>query len=1382
MRQPNGHSGGTRTSSEDTSPVRAAHQLKSTRRKALSLRSESSSKLATLRPTSTTPRPRPRHSSTDSSQLTSPELNSFPGIAAEVPARPSTRNSNEGYTSNIYKDERLRHLFKFQDEDTFRGQQRPSHDSVRSPKGSIESPRFAPRPSTDRAHSDRQAKRKSITVIPESKTEWDVRPHSPVDTRPRRKSDKVRPNTISQDSVAPAAGRRLLAGNDDVANVEPEDGRPTPIVDPRKMLQLMRTTRGRMQGRLHFRQVIAQPWEEAQCFIDADSGSLCSTDEGKQQNSCLLQDLRKCKVQAVLHRVLGATVLHISTVVGRESLQICPISPQYLNAWFAAMLCWSSVQLGQHLTARREQQRPNLIRQISNYLPLVDQGQGDNPIRKAGNAMLIEVDKPKERESLTDSPQASKTTTTTTTTTWRPVSCLLNAKGELRILSQELQFIATVHLADFPRSAVQRLGMTVFGADCIIAIYPQYAQSTTACSRLRPIYLSFESRELYEVWFVLMRAHAIPELYGTSRMQAASPPLDVGVLPGLEPSVTPLYFRLERSLHLKLNEAKIYHWDVLATKTGDGTSRGSGAGQHKSTTTADYRAEILLDGQVKAKSTIKYQTVEPVWYDQFDFHDFASGLSCITIRLKRQIQSRPGQQIDELSTAPIPGVPPPKDQSQRWPRSGNSPTAKAFEVVGEAVIETSMLASGVDIESWYLLSDDVGNVVGEVSVKIRQEEDTVLMDREYDAVSDLLHNFSNALTLQMYERIPLELGRLSTCLLDIFQVSGQATEWLMALAEEEVDGVREQAVSRTRFTHRLDSKESHESLATLAASSNREGVVRELNKSATQEANLLFRGNSLLSKALDFHMRRVGHVYLDETIGSLLRQIASRDFQCEVDPAKTAPDYDLQKAWRRLESVTATLWDRIRKSANNCPAELRTIFRHIRACADDRYGDYMRSVTYSSVSGFLFLRFFCAAILNPHLFGLVTVSASGNAQRTFILVAKSLNGLASMSTFGSKEPWMAPMNSFLSDNRQTFKKFIDEICSIRSDEPASPMPTSYGAPVMIFNKLPLTSREGFPSLPYLIDRARSLATLVDIWLEGLKGSFEGPNGTINGAAKLSNSLTGDLARFHDICLALRQRTRAAFHAADRSERVPSGLAHRWVATAERMEVAPEEFWSINEASRSVSINPSPQSTTQSDASFAERKKRLSVKSPSRRKSKQKQECAPSTLVPPTRPFSTAGYRPSSSSRPRTASQPIGRPVATAAQLNGSTYMNNAGLAFSSTATSEDGGVDSDDDGRGFVIRTMRDLSGDNLPGIVRKRSQGRLQGLGGKSLKGGREGRELRDAQDRKDWGRDQTLTPESLRGRVSKLGLDDGEKERKAKRGFWRRRDRSGKADEELE
>lgn len=54
-------------------------------------------------------------------------------------------------------------------------------------------------------------------------------------------------------------------------------------------------------------------------------------------------------------------------------------------------------------------------------------------------------------------------------------------------------------------------------------------------------------------------------------------------------------------------------------------------------------------------------------------------------------------------------------------------------------------------------------------------------------------------------------------------------------------------------------------------------------------------------------------------------------------------------------------------------------------------------------------------------------------RRTLTLIAKALQGLANMTTFGSKEPWMEPMNKFLTKNRAEFKEFIDSICAIPAE-------------------------------------------------------------------------------------------------------------------------------------------------------------------------------------------------------------------------------------------------------------------------------------------------------------------------------------------------------------
>ena len=52
----------------------------------------------------------------------------------------------------------------------------------------------------------------------------------------------------------------------------------------------------------------------------------------------------------------------------------------------------------------------------------------------------------------------------------------------------------------------------------------------------------------------------------------------------------------------------------------------------------------------------------------------------------------------------------------------------------------------------------------------------------------------------------------------------------------------------------------------FGSTSDREIFVRDMGNNAKLEANLLFRGNTLLTKSLDLHMKRVGKEYLEETL------------------------------------------------------------------------------------------------------------------------------------------------------------------------------------------------------------------------------------------------------------------------------------------------------------------------------------------------------------------------------------------------------------------------------------------------------------------------------------------------------------------------------------
>ena len=185
-------------------------------------------------------------------------------------------------------------------------------------------------------------------------------------------------------------------------------------------------------------------------------------------------------------------------------------------------------------------------------------------------------------------------------------------------------------------------------------------------------------------------------------------------------------------------------------------------------------------------------------------------------------------------------------------------------------------------------------------------------------------------------------------------------------------------------------------------------------QSDQMDANVLFRGNSLLTKTLDIFMRRTEPEYLEDTVGDIIRRIVNEEIKCEVDPSKLHAGDDLRENWRVLNSLTREIWTAIHESAANCPPRFKAIFHHIRSRIIARYGDSFSGLRFTSVSRFLFLRYFCLAVLNPKMFSIVRENPEPRSQRTLTLIAKALQGLANMSRFGTKESWMAPMNEFLS--------------------------------------------------------------------------------------------------------------------------------------------------------------------------------------------------------------------------------------------------------------------------------------------------------------------------------------------------------------------------------
>lgn len=118
-----------------------------------------------------------------------------------------------------------------------------------------------------------------------------------------------------------------------------------------------------------------------------------------------------------------------------------------------------------------------------------------------------------------------------------------------------------------------------------------------------------------------------------------------------------------------------------------------------------------------------------------------------------------------------------------------------------------------------------------------------------------------------------------------------------------------------------------------------------------------------------------------------------------------------------------------------CPRPLRYICGCLQRAAAERWPGE-RLVRTRVVSGFIFLRLLCPALLNPRAFGLVPEPPPPQAMRSLVMVAKCLQNLANLVEFGGKEPYMEVVNPFILKNKERMVVFLDQLSSI--PEPGEP--------------------------------------------------------------------------------------------------------------------------------------------------------------------------------------------------------------------------------------------------------------------------------------------------------------------------------------------------------
>ncbi|XP_056139267.1 ras GTPase-activating protein 2 [Lampris incognitus] len=218
-------------------------------------------------------------------------------------------------------------------------------------------------------------------------------------------------------------------------------------------------------------------------------------------------------------------------------------------------------------------------------------------------------------------------------------------------------------------------------------------------------------------------------------------------------------------------------------------------------------------------------------------------------------------------------------------------------------------------------------------------------------------------------------------------------------------------------------------------------AVAALELENTQEANTIFRGNSLATRCIDDMMKIVGKNYLTVTLKPVLDEICESNKTCEIDPIKLKEGDNMDINKENLQVYVQKVFSSITQSSASCPPLMCNVFRSLRNMASKRFPADPH-VQYSAVSSFVFLRFFAVAVVSPHSFQLRPHHPDPEISRTLTLISKTIQTLGSWISLSKnkqssfKETYMYDFfKSFQEDKCiEEVKKFLDEISSNISKE------------------------------------------------------------------------------------------------------------------------------------------------------------------------------------------------------------------------------------------------------------------------------------------------------------------------------------------------------------
>lgn len=200
-------------------------------------------------------------------------------------------------------------------------------------------------------------------------------------------------------------------------------------------------------------------------------------------------------------------------------------------------------------------------------------------------------------------------------------------------------------------------------------------------------------------------------------------------------------------------------------------------------------------------------------------------------------------------------------------------------------------------------------------------------------------------------------------------------------------------------------------------------VEREL--ALTTHQSELFRANSIMTRLITTFAKTYGYNYVRSCLTPLVISMGEKPQECsfELDPAKGGSAEVIDRNAEHLRLMCQALLDIIYNSTPMLPVLFRALCHHIWEVVEEKWPESR----HSAIGSFIFLRFFCPAIVSPESIDLDVPADRRDTRRALLLITKVIQNLANNVLFGSKEAHMKVLNEFLSDNIRQVTKFLSDV-------------------------------------------------------------------------------------------------------------------------------------------------------------------------------------------------------------------------------------------------------------------------------------------------------------------------------------------------------------------